>query len=47
MTKIRTISGSTYAGRNGCAAARWVRDIGVLCTDTEFDLVDLVWGEVS
>lgn len=44
MTKIRTIIGSTCAGWNGCAAARWVHGIVVQRTDTEFELV---WGEVS
>ena len=44
MTKIRTISGSTRAGWNGCAAARWVDDIAAQRTDTEFELV---WREVS
>ena len=47
MTKIRTIIGSTRAGWNGCAAARWVHDIAVQRTDAEFELVELVWREVS
>jgi len=39
MTKIRTIIGSTRPGWNGGAVAR--------CTDTEFELADLVWREAS
>jgi hypothetical protein len=47
MTKIRTIIGGTRPGWNGGAVARWVHDIAEQRTDTEFELVDLVWEEIS
>ena len=41
MVRLAVITGSTRAGRNGEAVAKWVYGIAAKRTDAEFELIDL------